>query len=112
MNFNKLKTRKGRLSDRISKELCKSEPSLDEFLIIFEEYEKNNLDTIEKLKKEKIFDTKRISGALKTTINAHSVITKELIGSATKRIYGALLSNEKTKKESFIKRILNKLWKR
>ena len=48
---------------------------------------------IEKLKKEKLYETKRISGALKQTINAHGPITSLLIGSATKRIYGALLSN-------------------
>lgn len=37
--------------------------------------------------------TRKISGALKQTINAHGPITKELIGSATKRIYGNLLMN-------------------
>jgi len=93
MKFDILRTRRGKLSDRINKELSKSEPSLEELLVIFNEYEKNNLDTIEKLKKEKLYETKRISGALKQTINAHGPITSLLIGSATKRIYGSLLSN-------------------
>ncbi len=93
MKFDILKTRRGKLSDRISKELSKSEPSLEELLEIVNDFEKNNLNTIEKLKKEKLYETKRISGALKQTINAHGPITPLLIGSATKRIYGSLLSN-------------------
>lgn len=58
-------------------------------------YEKNNLDTIGRLKKDKEFDTKKINGALKQTIQAHGPITLNLIGSATKRIYGSLLTNPK-----------------
>lgn len=37
--------------------------------------------------------SKKISGGLKQAINAHGPITKELIGSATKRIYGNLQQN-------------------
>ena len=47
--------------------------------------------------KEKI--TKKISGAIKQTIDVHGPITKDLIGSATKRIYGNLLTNPNEKKE-------------
>lgn len=104
MKFNILKTRHGKLKDKIQHELQKKEPNIDIILNHINQYEKENLDTIDKLKKEKVLDTKRISGALKQTINAHGPITKLLIGSATKRIYGALLTN--TPKESLIKRVL------
>jgi len=40
---------------------------------------------------------KLINGALKQTINAHGPITKKHIGSATKRILGALGRLRKTK---------------
>lgn len=93
MKFDILKTRHGKLADRLKKELSNSEPSLDQILEIVQDYENNNLNTIEKLKKEKLYETKRISGAIKQTINAHGPITPLLIGSATKRVYGALLSN-------------------
>jgi hypothetical protein len=107
--FDILRTRRGRLKDKIRYELEKENPSVDVILIYVDEYEKANLETITKLKKVKKVETNRIKGALKQTINAHSAITKDLIGSATKRIYGALLDE---KKESFLKRLINKLWKR
>jgi hypothetical protein len=47
---------------------------------------------------------------LKQTINAHGPITGQFIGSATKRIHGALLSH--VKKESFITRLLKKIWRK
>lgn len=87
-----------------------SEKEINEILLVFDVYEQDNLKTIDKLKRDKIYDTKRISGALKQTINAHGPITPQYIGSATKRIYGSLLDN--TKKESFIKRLINKIWKK
>jgi hypothetical protein len=107
-----IKTRHGKMSEKIKKELSNSEPRLDEILKIVDDYEKDNLDTISKFKRERVIESRRISGALKTAINAHGPITMVLIGSATKRIIGSLLTNEKHKKESFINRILNKLWKR
>ena len=58
-----------------------------------DEYEKNNIDSIEKLKKEKKLDLDIINGALKMCINDHGPITKVLIGSASKRIYGSLMIN-------------------
>jgi len=106
--FDILRTRKGRLKDKIMYELEKENPSVDVILKYVDDYEKANLETIKKLKKGKKVETNRINGALKQTINAHGPITKELIGSATKRIYGALLDE---KKESFLKRLINKLWK-
>jgi hypothetical protein len=105
MKFNKLKTRRGKLEEKIKDELLKIRPDLEAILIHVDEYEKANLATIEKLKKEKLVDTKKINGALKQAINAHGPITKVLIGSATKRVYGALLDSSKPK-ENIFKRLL------
>lgn len=93
MKFDILKTRRGKLSEKLKNEIEKPTPSLENVLLIINDYEKNNLETINKLKKDKLYETKRISGALKQTINAHGPITSVLIGSATKRVYGSLLSN-------------------
>lgn len=93
MKFDILKTRRGKLSEKLKNEIEKPTPSLENVLLIINDYEKNNLETINKLKKDKLYETKRISGALKQTINAHGPITSVLIGSATKRVYGSLLNN-------------------
>lgn len=94
MKFNILKnTRRGRLQKKISLELSKKVINLIDILNHVDEYEKDNLNTINHLKKEKIITTKRINGGLKQAIAAHGPITKVLIGSATKRIYGSLLGN-------------------
>jgi len=99
MGFNLLKTRGGKLENTIKLELAKAEPDLIVIMDSVYEYEKSNLATIEKLKRDKKLETNRINGALKQTIQAHGPITMTLIGSATKRIYGSILSDEK--KESF-----------
>jgi len=91
--FNKLKTRKGRLEDSIRIELAKDDPKIENIVSAVESYQKDNIDTIEKLKKKKRVDLNKINGALKQTINAHGPITKLLIGSASKRIYGAIIEN-------------------
>lgn len=104
MAFNILKTRKGRLKEQIELELSNTTPNIDKILDIVDIYEKDNLDTINKLKREKNLDVRRINGALKQTINAHGPITKELIGSASKRIYGTLLGRYK---KSLITKLLN-----
>lgn len=104
MDFNTLKTRNGKLKDNIEHELKQEKPNIDIILQHIEQYEKCNLETIKKLKRQRILEAKRINGGLKQAINVHGPITKVLIGSATKRIYGALLDN--TQKENFIKRIL------
>lgn len=104
MEFNILKTRRGKLHDKINTELAKHEVDIDVILNYVDQYEKDNLETIEKLKRLRTLETKKINGALKQTINVHGPITKILIGSATKRIYGALLENEP--KENIIKRVL------
>jgi hypothetical protein len=95
MKFNILKTRKGRLKEKISSLVLKKD--IEGILEAVDEYEKDNLDTIKKLKRIQSLDINKINGALKQTINAHSIITKDLIGSASKRIYGALLDNSNDK---------------
>ena len=73
----------------------------DEIINVFMKYEDINIKTIEKLNKERVVERNRIKGALRQTINAHGPIDMKLIGSATKRISGALItskeSNPKTK---------------
>lgn len=91
MKFNKIRTRRGKLERKIQVELTKPKPNIQYILSAIEDFEKDNLDTIEKLKRSKTYDSRKISGALKSTIAAHGPITKVLIGSATKRIYGSLL---------------------
>lgn len=103
MKFNKLKTRRGRLEEKLKNELSKQQPNLDVILKHVEDFEKDNLATIDKLKKDKLIDAKKINGALKQAINAHGPITKQLIGSATKRIYGALVVN---KKETLLSKLI------
>jgi len=91
--FDKFKTRKGRLENKIKTELDKEFPKYDKIISAIDTYEKDNTDTIEKLKKVKKADMNKINGALKQTIHAHGPITKQLIGSAGKRIYGSLILN-------------------
>lgn len=96
MKINKFKTREERLTHKLNQTLLNKtvdEAKITELIQVINDYEKNNLDTISKLKKDKSLETKRISGALRQTINAHGPITLNYIGSATKRIYGVLLSN-------------------
>jgi|AntRauMFilla1563_2_1112583.scaffolds.fasta_scaffold00263_11 hypothetical protein len=91
------KSREEKLKDAIELELNKPEPTINNMVNIVNKYETVNLKTIEKLKKTKRIYTNGISGALKQVINAHGPITKNLLGSATKRIYGSLISVERDK---------------
>lgn len=96
----KYKSREERLKNKLSGLFLNktiTPEKLDSMITAVNEYEKANLDTINKLKKNKLYETKRISGALRQTINAHGPITMNYIGSATKRIYGVLLDNQKDK---------------
>jgi len=107
--MKRIVTRKAKLENKIREELSKPKPQVGPILDAVESFHKDNLATIEKLKKKKQIDTKRINGALKQSINAHGPITKLLIGSASKRIYGSLLSNEneeEKKKKLSIKSML------
>jgi hypothetical protein len=106
------KSRKGKLKSVLEHKFGDKldDNDINDILAVFDMYQKDNLDSIDKLKRDKVYETKRISGALKQTINAHGPITKQFIGSATKRVYGSLLNNEK--KESFIIRLWKKIWKK
>jgi hypothetical protein len=80
----------------IKKEFTKlgvEDSKINTLIDLFEKYESNNLHKIKKLNKVRLLEHNRIKGGLKQTINAHGPIDKKLIGSATKRIYGALLDN-------------------
>ena len=98
------KTRIGKLKSGLEQILGMDSKKIEEVLKLVNEYEKNNLDTIEKLKRSKTVEMNKINGALKQAIHAHGPITKELIGSASKRIYGSILSNDKP---SFFQRVIN-----
>ena len=99
---NKFKTREQKFQIKLSSLLLNktiTEDKITEVIKIVNDYEKDNLNTISKLKKDKSFETKRISGALRQTINAHGPITLNYIGSATKRIYGVLLNDQNKNKK-------------
>jgi hypothetical protein len=105
MKKNILKTRNGKLRNKLTNNFPKNkltDKDIEMLMTMVEDYEKANLATIDKLKKDKVLESKRISGAIKQTIHAHGPITKELIGSATKRIYGSLL-NDENNESKFIK---------
>lgn len=104
--MRKIVTRKGKLENKIRLILQEPTPEVGKILDAVDEFESANIATIDKLKKKKQVDTKRINGALKQTINAHGPITKLLIGSASKRIYGSLLTDEKEKEKISIKGFL------
>jgi hypothetical protein len=105
--LNCFKSRKQLLKEGILRELSSESPSADKLLEIFHKFEKNNLATIDKLKREKEVTMKKITGAIKQFLHAHPVLTRELISSLSKRIYGSLLE---PKKESFIQRLFK--WKK
>jgi len=90
----RFRTRRSRLKHRIMGELSKTNPNIDTVIDIFEEFETDNINSINKLKRKKKVTLRKISGALKQSISAHGPITKELIGSASKRIYGNILDSE------------------
>ena len=54
MRFNILKTRRGRLVEKIKYELSRPQPNLEMILKHVDDYEKDNLATIDKLNKRKI----------------------------------------------------------
>ena len=97
-------TRRGKLKSGLELNLLNKtvgSSEIEDILNIVDEYEKDNLDTIEKLKRDKKVELNKINGALKQTIHAHGPITKILIGSASKRIYGSLLNNKKSIKNKY-----------
>ena len=64
---------------------------------LFDDYEKNNLKMISTLKREKKVEMRKINGAIKQFLNVHPRLTKDLINSLGKRVYGAILSDKKKK---------------
>jgi hypothetical protein len=102
------KTRIGKLKSGLEQILGMDSKKIEEVLKLVNEYEKNNLDTIEKLKRSKTVEMNKINGALKQTIHAHGPITMVLIGSAGKRIYGSLLDNHhREPKSTLFQKFLN-----
>ena len=81
-----------------------SENEINIIIGLVRDYEADNINTIEHLMRERVIESNRIKGAIKQFLNNHPVLTRELIGSLTKRIMGSLLSN-KPKKESIIDKI-------
>jgi len=79
------------LRNKFSDELSKPKPTIDSLIVSVNEFEQANLATIEKLMKGKKVDMKRINGALKQTIQSHGDINMDLLSSASKRVYGAML---------------------
>lgn len=103
----KIRTRKDKLRHKLITIIGPDNNELvREIISSIDEYEKNNLDTIEKLKRSKKITTNAINGGLKQAINAHGPITKDLIGSASKRIFGSLLTAEKENKKISISTLL------
>jgi hypothetical protein len=107
MGKKMFKGRRNDLRKKIELELSNSTPNVENILSFIDEYEKQNLDYIEKLKRIKEVDIKKIIGGLKQTINAHGAITPALMASAAKRIYGSFLV---AKKESFFEKIKRIVW--
>lgn len=88
------RSRTERLKDNISEELKKDTPDIKNILESVNEFESDNLKTIKKLMRKKKATMNKINGAIRQTIDAHPIVTKELIGSMGKRIYGSLLELE------------------
>jgi hypothetical protein len=101
-----MKNKELKLSEELKK-LDLSSCEIVDIIYLFEKYESKNLSIIDKLNRVRVLEQNRIKGGLKQTINAHGPIDKKLIGSATKRILGSLLSNEKPKKYKNIRPLLS-----
>jgi hypothetical protein len=111
MRFTLITTRESILKHNIKYELASENPDIEKIMVHIKQYEQNNLDSIQKLKRERKVETNKINGALKSTIHAHGPITLQLIGSATKRIHGSLLTDPNTQKKSFLNRIIQNIKK-
>ena len=101
----RFKSRQTKLEDSLNEIISGDTKMLNHVLNCVDEYEKDNLDTIKKLKRVRQLELNKINGALRQTIDAHGDINKVLIGSAAKRIWGSLLDSEqfKLKKKISIK---------
>jgi len=97
--MKKILGRRSKLENKIKIEMEREFPCIYTMMNAVEDFECDNISTINKLKRKKAIEVRRINGALKQTINAHGPITKPLIGSASKRVYGSLLSDALEKNE-------------
>ena len=107
MKFYIFKTRRWKLKSNLEFKLLNKtlgSNEIEDILNMVDEYEKDNIDTIEKLKRNKKVELNKINGAIKQFLNVHPILTKQLIGSLTKRIYGVLLDNQP--KQTLLKKIL------
>tara|TARA_R110002050_G_scaffold131289_2_gene253064 strand:+ start:4159 stop:4527 length:369 start_codon:yes stop_codon:yes gene_type:complete len=95
------KNRKDKLIDRVKNEISSKTPNYGHIGEIIDDYERTNLNIIRKLKVKRRFLVNKVNGALKQTINAHGPITKNLIGSASKRIMGSLEDSDSKEKSKF-----------
>lgn len=95
------KSRKDKLIDRVKNEISSKKPNYEHIGEIIDDYERTNLNIIRKLKVKRRFIANKVNGALKQTINAHGPITKNLIGSASKRIMGSLEDSDSKEKTKF-----------
>ena len=111
MKFDLIATREGILMHNIRYELASSKPNPDKILAHIKQYEKKNLETIEKLRRERQIEANKIKGALKATIQVHGPITMVLLSSAIKRIMGSLLVDPNTQKQNIFKKIIKKIKK-
>lgn len=100
MRIIKFLTRRGKLESNLRDRFPNKKITDNDIKYIcdlFEDYEKNNLKTIEILKREKKVEIRKINGAIKQFLNVHPKLTYDLINSLGKRVYGAILSDKKKK---------------
>lgn len=93
----KMNRRYQKIENEIDELINSKDISNESIYNLFLKYESNNIKKVNKLTRNRKIEINRIKGGLKQTIKAHGPIDSKLIGSATKRIYGALLNNEITK---------------
>jgi hypothetical protein len=94
------KTKQSKLVIKITEELNKPKPRVEKIIEIFNTQENLDIKEFKNLQRERRFEVERINNGLRQCIAAHGPITKELIGSASKRIYGMCLTNPSEKKVS------------
>lgn len=97
---SKYKTRDEVMRNKLISLLKDDTTKINEAMKIFKEFEEANIATINKFNRVKQMDVKKISGALKQSIQAHGPIDINNISSATKRIYGSVILEENCPKVS------------
>lgn len=97
----KYKSRREKLINRVKSEISKKNPNYEQIGTIIDDYEAANLKRIKKLEVHRKATANKINGALRQSIHAHGPITNNLIGSATKRILGAIEDYESKRNSKF-----------